>query len=304
MKFWTELYNARFGQISLWVLLLTAGYLVLETNLQYQYLPKGDNLSVLGYLLPVSFWDSGLILPAGKTVFFLSALCWALVPVWTKKISLSEDKMAQVAITSAWMCVFGYFFVACTYWENLPWIRHKFVLPFWLLTLNALWYQFYAAQIVSAFKRNEFLKEEIYPGWVYGASVFFISAFYSFSGISKIMAAPDWASGLSLQLWTVAYGDQDSLITRLILQDRFYARILQTSVLSLESLSFLAIFFAPLRVLIAIGLIAFHCAVDTVFSIKIPFESQKILLLLYFLPWFNIKKKQITTDQNQSISEV
>ncbi|MCW5824717.1 MAG: hypothetical protein KIT34_18105 [Cyanobacteria bacterium TGS_CYA1] len=304
MKFWTELYTARFGQISLWILLLTASYLVLETHLQYQYLPKGDNLSILGYLLPASFWDSLLVLPLGKTVFFLSALCWALLPVWAKKISLSEDKIAQIAIISAWVCVFGYFFVACTYWENLPWIRHKFVLPFWLLTLNALWYQFYGGQIVGALKRNEFLKVEIYPGWVYGASVFFISVFYTFSGVSKMMAAPDWASGLSLQLWTIAYGDQSSPVARLILEDRMYARILQTSVLSLESLSFLAIFFAPLRVLIAIGLFAFHCAVDMVFSIKIPFESQKILLLLYFLPWFRIKKKQTTTDQNQSISEV
>ncbi len=296
MKFWSELYTPRFGQISLWVLLLTASYLVLETHLQYQSLPKGDNLSVLGYVLPVSFWNCPLILPLGKIFFFASALCWALVPVWAKKISLSEAKIVRIALCSAWICVFSYFFVSCAYWENLPWIRHKFVMPFWLLTINALWYQYYAESIVSTLKKNDFLNSEIYPGWVYGASVFFISVFYTFSGISKILSAPDWGSGLSLQLWTVAFGDPNSPVARLILQDRFNAKILQTSVLSLESLSFLAIFFTPLRILIAIGLFSFHCAVDMVFSIKIPFESQKILLLLYFLPWFRIKKKKQTSQ--------
>lgn len=296
MKYWSEIYTPRFGQISLWVLLSTAGYLVIEIHLQYQYLPKGDNLSVLGYLLPTAFWNCPLILPVGKIAYFVSALCWALVPLWAKKLAYSDRQIAGLAVFSAWACVFSYFFVSCTYWENLPWIRHKFVMPFWLLTLNALWYQFYAEKIVSSLKKNNYLKEELYPGWVYGASVFFISIFYTFSGISKILAAPDWASGLSLQLWTVAFGDPNSPFARLILQDRFNAQILQSSVLGLETFSFLANFCAPLRILIAIGLFAFHSAVDMVFSIKIPFESQKILLLLYFLPWFSIKKKKQTSD--------
>ncbi len=305
MKYWSELYNPRFGQISLWILLLTSSYLVLETHLQFQYLPKGDNLSILGYVLPTSFWNSSIILPIGKIVFFISALSWAFVPLWAKKQSeANEAKLVMALLFCVWMCVFSYFIVSCTYWENLPWVRHKFVLPFWLLTINALWYQFYAKEIVSAIRQKEFLNKEIYPGWTYGASVFFISIFYTFSGISKIISAPDWGSGLSLQLWTVAFGDQNSLVAKLILTDRFYAKIMQSGVLYLECLSFFANFFAPLRLLIGLGLLSFHSAVDLVFNIKIPFESQKVLLLLYFFPWFRIKKKKHPREKDGAIGKI
>ncbi len=295
MKSWTETYYPRFGQISLWVLLATSSYLVLETHLQYQHLPKGDNLSVLGYIFPVSFWDNPVILPAGKAAFFISALIWAALP-FACKLKGYEKQLPELIKCCAWLCVASYFFVACTYWENLPWVRHKFVLPFWLLSVNALWYQFYANQIVQAFREGDYYKKELYPGWVYGASVFLIAMFYSFSGLSKLLSTPNWADGTSLQLWTFAFGDQNSPVAKLILADRFNAKILQSGVLSLECLSALAIISGPLRVLIGIGLALFHCAVDLTFSIKIPFESQKILLLLYFLPWFRTNKKQNTSD--------
>ncbi len=304
---WTylnELHKPKFGQISLWILLGTSAYVVLETHLQYQYLPKGDNLSVLGYILPQSFWDNALILNLGKSVFFPAALIWAGLPFLVRLNKEGEEKnlvqLAVLAKLAALLCVLSYFYISCVYWENLPWVRHKFILPFWLLTLNALWYQFYASDIVQALKEGQFCEKEIYPGWVYGASIFFIAVFYTFSGISKILSVPDfnWANGVSLQLWTYAFGDANSPVAKLILSDRFYAKILQTGVLLLESLCFLSVFFTPVRLMIGLGLVLFHCAVDLTFSIKIPFESQKILLLLYFMPWFSLHRRK--EEQKQS----
>lgn len=293
------MYKPRYAQVSIWILLAVSTYLVLETHLQYQYLPKGDNLSVLGYVLPQSFWNNSFILDAGKCVFFPAAFIWAAMPFIVRIDKISNEYGAQLAVLSAWLCVLSYFFISCTYWENLPWVRHKFILPFWLLTLNALWYQFYASEIVEAFKQGKFYEKSLYPGWVYGASVFFVSVFYTFSGLSKILSCPDfsWANGVSLQLWTYAFGDSSSPVAALILSDRLYAKILQTGVLLLESFCFLSIFFSPVRVLIGLGLVAFHCAVDITFSIKIPFESQKILLLLYFLPWFSLERPKAEQEQ-------
>ena len=263
-----------YGQVSLWVLLGTCLYLSFYTHLQYQSLPKGTTVSLLGYLLPSGVFDEAWPFYLSKVVLWLSAACWAfraLVP-W-----------------SGWICVLAYTLMVSIYWENLPWFKHKFVIPNAMLVIYALWYQLRRREMASASAKGIFWRSDLFPRWVYFLSVYSIGIHYCCAGLSKLQAAGlEWGNGLSLQIWAFL-GPSESFLTQIIVSDRFLARSLQMGVHGMELLAIVAIFQRHVRVAICVGMVGFHIGVYM--CLGIPFFSNVVLLLLVFLPWYEHQER-------------
>jgi len=261
-----------FGQFSLWVLLLASVYLVASLDGGYPHREKGVTASVIGYVLPASVFSNEQIFTLCRYSFFAATFCWffrRFLPI------------------SSWLTVILYTVTISFYWENLPWFRHKYILPNWLLLAYALWMHFYQHEIRAARKEKRFWNTALFPNWVYFLSVFSIAIFYTFSGISKLRwAGLEWGSGLSLQIWMTLFGDSRSLVTQLVLSDRLYAMVLQSGALLLECLAFLAIFSRRCRIAIALGLISLHLSIATTFHID--FATNVLLLSVYFLPMYQM----------------
>ena len=257
-----------FGQFSLWVLLLASMYLVGSLDGGYPHRDKGVTVSVIGYILSASVFSNEQLFELCRYAFFAASLCWFF------------RKFLPV---SSWLTVILYTVTISFYWENLPWFRHKYVLPNWLLLVYALWMHFYQDDIRAARKEKRFWNTALFPNWVLFLSVFSIAVLYTYSGISKLRwVGWEWGNGLSLQIWMTLFGDSDSWITRLILSDRLYAMVLQSGTLLLECLAFLAIFSRRCRIVIAVGLISLHLSVAMTFHID--FATNVVLLSVYFLP--------------------
>lgn len=107
-----------------------------------------------------------------------------------------------------------------------------------------------------------------YPLWVLGLSVFVIAWFHTISGIGKWQAAGwQWADGVSLQMWLVAFGNPSSPLVDVLTGDVGVALFAQRAILAIELLACLAIFNAWLRRLVGAALLVYylfflHCFVD------------------------------------------
>jgi hypothetical protein len=271
-----------FGQLTLWILIGVCIYISTEAHLGYQDYEKGTTVSLLGYVLPETFFDLPYTLVFFKGLFWVSIIVWGLLPflgitgIWTMKVLTAVVPL---------MSVLSYTILVSIFWENLPWFRHKFVVPNWVLLYYAMWYFFCRHEIsVSIVNRNFWSNSDLYPRWVYLGSVFSIALLYNFGGVSKMLAAGlGWGEGLSLQLWVSMMGDPDFFLTDFILSDRVNAHFFQRGVTILQSLSLLAMI-PNLRPVIGLGLIAFQSSVELTFGI--PFRGNIILLAVFFLPWF------------------
>lgn len=289
--------NPLYGQLSLWAVLLTSVYVSLETNLLFQYLPKNITVSVIGYLLPAQFLNEPFFFHACRNLFWFSAALWAAVPFLG---GLGQRALRVIIPVSAWTTYLAYTITASLYWENLPWIYHKFVLPSWLLLIHALWCQFYLNEISTSLSNRTYWNTPLYPFWVRFLSVYFIAIFYTFSGASKLLSTMNWADGLSLQLWTQLFGNHNSFFGKLILSDRLLAAILQKGALALECLSFTAMFNIWSRMAIGMGLLILHFVIDV--TLNIDFRAHMILIAVYFLPLFEFTQRQASMH-NEAAAE-
>lgn len=262
-----------FGQFSLWALLLTCMYLVADLGHGYPDRDKDSAVSVIGLLLPESFFSDERVFELCRWAFFAVAICWFF--------------RVGLPVTS-WLTVVFYTVVASIYWENLPWFRHKYLVPNWLLIVYAMWMQFCSTEIKTSLARGDFWRSRLFPRWVYVLSVYSIALFYTFSGYSKLLACgPGWGSGLSLQIWMQLFGNQESYVTEFVLSDRRAAAILQSGALWLECLAFAALLSSRLRIAIGLGLIGLHLAIDSSFGID--FRTNILLVALFFLPIYDLK---------------
>lgn len=261
-----------FGQLSLWILLCCCIYLVAYIDIGYVDYEKGNTVSVFGFIAPDALLSDEAVFALFKVAFFAAAACWCF-RIWTP--------------VSCWFTLILYTIVVSIYWENLPWFRHKYVLPNWLLFVYALWFHFYGPTIKTALQRRVFWQTRCYPYWIFLLSVYCVVVFYSMSGWSKILASGlTWGDGMSLQIWTWWNGDENSLVTQWIVSDHRIAFMLQSGALFLECFAFLAIFSRHCRVLICIGLILFHIAVDVAFGID--FRTNIVLVATFLLPFFQL----------------
>jgi hypothetical protein len=273
-----------FGQLTLWILIAVCIYIVGDTHLDFQSYPKGTTVSLLGYIVPEQFFDQPYALAFFKRVFFVSAAAWSVLPFLGRTRIWVVQPLTLIA---PWVCVLSYTALVSIFWENLPWFRHKFIVPNWVLLYYALWYLFYRDDIAASIVNKKFwLNPNLYPRWVYLGSVLSIALLYNYGGLSKFLAAGfNWGDGLSLQLWVSMMGNPNFILTEFILSDRENAHLLQRGVTIVQSFALLALI-PHLRPVIGLGLIAFQLSVELTFGI--PFRGNIVLLVVFFLPWFGI----------------
>ena len=293
-----------FGQLTLWVLIAVSIYIVGDTHLSFQSYPKGTTVSLLGYVVPEKFFALPYALFFFKGVFFVSAAAWSLLPFLGRARIWIIQPLTAIA---PWVCVLSYTIIVSIFWENLPWFRHKFIVPNWILLYYALWYFFYRDDIAASIINKKFwLNPNLYPRWVYLGSVLSIALLYNYGGVSKLLAAGfNWGDGLSLQLWVSMMGNPDFILTDFILSDRENAHLLQRGVTIVQLFALLALI-PHLRPVIGLGLIAFQLSVELTFGI--PFRGNVILLAVFFLPWFgffeglvaSLKKVTYIKDTNSN----
>lgn len=276
-----------FGQVTLWILIGVCIYITTHAHLGYQGYEKGTTVSLAGYFLPASFFDWPYALKLLKPLFWVSGIGWALLPFLG---FLNARTLRPLATVLPWLSVLSYTLIVSVFWENLPWFRHKYVVPNWVMIYYALWYAFYRRDLAEGIAQKDFWKNpDLYPRWAYLGSVFSIALLYSFGGTSKMRAAGiEWGDGLSLQLWVAMMGDSTFFLTDFILSDRSNAQLLQRGVVILQSCAVLAVL-PPLRSTIGLGLIAFQLSVELMFGI--PFRSNVILIAAFFLPWYGVMRR-------------
>ncbi len=253
--------SSRWPLLILWALLLICAWLTLEAELNYPGYPRGGPVSLLGYLLPARALTSPTLLRACKILFIGAGALWAL---------------RRALPYSAWAATLGFIAVGSLYWENLPWFRHKYVVPALLLCAHALWSQ--------AHLRRDSPRARA-PAWTMRLCLFLIAQFYAQAGLAKLLlVGPSWGDGLSLQLWLDWLGDEGSFITRLLLSDRLFARAAQASVLVIELLAPLMLLGRRARRIVGAALLGMHLAIHV--TLHIDFLSQVALIAVYtFAPW-------------------
>jgi len=192
--------------------------------------------------------------------------------------------LAQVLIPwSGWLTSLAFTAVVALYVENATQVTHVAHVTNMFLLLHALWYHFYRHEISAALVAGCFWSEPLYPRWVHALAVFYLGLFYGLSGLGKLMTSGlGWANGVSLQLWTNLWGEQNSLWARFILEHRQLAVAMQVATLFGESSGLLAIVSRRLRPSIGLTLIGFHVGAICVF--KWGFHANAVMLALFFLP--------------------
>ncbi len=255
----TERCDPLWGRATVWVLLAVCGTILLTMERLPRALDKGATVSLAGLLLPRAFIDAPLAYDVCRIGFVVAAVAWAArrwVP-WT-----------------SWAAVLLYTLTVSLFWENLPYFRHKYLLPNLMLIVAALWETFErprgADRGPAAFERARM------PRWVHTLWLLCIAQFYTYAGLAKLRACgPAWADGLSLQLWMLTLGDPHSALTHWIVADRRLALACQAISLALECSAFL-VFVRPLRVPLALALTLLHVAIDA--TLHIPFLTNVPLL--------------------------
>jgi len=229
-------------------------WLSLEVDLRYADLPKGAQVSALGLLVPTSWWSSSGLLLAAKIFLWTGSLAWLLGPGRGRRIA-------------AWTTTLGMLLLGSVYWENLPWFRHKFVAPFWILVL------------LSAAEHRPGHR----PGWLREGAVLVLAAFYGGAGLAKLLGSGlRWADGTGLQLWMLRLGDHSSWIRERVIADSTFAALVSSGALLLECSVLLALVLPRTRRLLGALLLGMHLGIDLCFHID--FRPQMVLVALVLVP--------------------
>ena len=258
--------NPSYGQRLLWLTLVVSAYLAFDVHLDYSELPKANTVSLIGLLFPLDWGESYLVV-SSRTIFLISGALWGLrigVP-W-----------------SSWCATFSYTFLISTYWENLPWFRHKFILPNLILFVLALWYQFYRREIGAPKNWPDFFGSPIEPSWVKFLSLWSLIMFYGLSGVSKLLGGWSFLDGTSLQLWFHLMVEPGHPVREAVLGAEGVAAFLQTGAWLVELSSFGALFFRWYRMPLAVLLSCFHLIVQWTFGI--PFLTNIPLIWAILIP--------------------
>ncbi len=238
--------HLRYGTI------LVALWLSLEVDLRYADLPKGAQVSVLGLVVPIACWSSKALLVGTKILLWTGSIAWLL---------------GRHRPLAAWTTTLGMLLLGSIYWENLPWFRHKFITPFWILLL------------LSAAEHRPRLP----PGWLREGAVLVLAAFYGGAGLAKIHGSGlRWADGVGLQLWMLRLGDRGSLVRDWLVASSSAAQVLATALLLLEFAVLLAPLVPRTRRALGLLLLGLHLGIDL--CLHIDFRPQMLLVALILLP--------------------
>lgn len=252
-----------FGQRLLWLTLAVCLYLSFDIHLDYSGLKKNHTVSVLGY-----FFDLGSA--TDSTLHYLRLTFALFAALWLAK---------KLTPWCGWACLLSFTALVSIYWENLPWFRHKFILPNLLLFVLALWYQFFGVHLKAP--GEELKTKDVQPNWVHYLSLWSVCMFYGLSGIAKLRG--DWTlgDGTSLQLWFHLLVEEGHPMRTAVIHSDTLAAVLQSGAMMVELSCFAALIFTRYRVLLAILLTTFHLTVQ--FTFGIPFLTNIPLLCLILL---------------------
>lgn len=249
----------QFGRRLLWLTLVICFYLSFDIELGYSDLSKDETVSILGYLLPLGSASEPTLLVL-RVLFVISATLW-----------LAHKQSPWCC----WVSVMSFTSLVSIYWENLPWFRHKFILPNLLLIVLALWYQFYGKRIrLSAEPKSSMVE----PRWVRFLSLWSVCMFYGLSGISKLRGGWTLGDGTSLQLWFFLLVPEGNLLREAVIESAPLAAFLQSGALVVELSCFTAIIAASYRLPLAVLLTTFHLTVQA--TMEIPFLTNIPLIWL------------------------
>jgi hypothetical protein len=255
-----------FGQSLLWLTLLVTAYLSFGVHLDYSYLEKANTVSVIGYLLPIDWADPRLV-TYSRSVFWISSALWAL----------------RLAVPwSGWVSALSFTFLISVFWENLPWFRHKYLLPNLILISMAMWYHFYRREIRSQATWAKFFQTSLQPAWVKFLPLWSLAIFYGLSGVVKLQGGWMVGDGTQLQLWFHMLLEEGHPMRQFVVNSAGLAALLQSGVLLVELSCFVAVFVRFYRVPLALLLTGFHLTVNWTF--EIPFLTNVPLLLAILLP--------------------
>ena len=239
--------------------LAAALWLSLEVDLRWAALPKGAVVSAAGLVVPTAWWSSPALLWSGRALLWGGAVIWLFGHART------------VRIAAGWAAAVGMLTLGSLYWEDLPWFRHKFVPPLWLLVLLA------AAEHAPAPPGRA-------PRWVREGAVFVLATFYAGAGLHKLLASGwRWADGSALQLWLWRLGDGDSVARAWAIADVRVAAVLATTALLLELAAVLLVPLPRVRPWLALALVAMHVGIDQI--LHIDFRPMILLLIVILMPW-------------------
>ncbi len=260
-----------YGQLTLWTLLFCGlafcGYFLSHRAPPPPGAERTGPVSVLSFLPDAVLLGDGVALACGA-LYLAGALLW--IGGWGLP-------------WSSWLTSLSFNAVIALYLEQAQQVTHVAHATNMLLILYALWYQFYWRDMRAARAAGRFWSTPLYPQWVHAGSVWCLGLFYGFSGLNKLLASgPGWANGLSLQLWTLLFGNPASPWTHLILSDRSVTAWMQLGTLVGETGGFVAIVSRRLRPVIGLLLIGFHVAAIDVFGWG--FHANLAELALIFLP--------------------
>ncbi|MDC0671653.1 hypothetical protein [Nannocystis radixulma] len=239
--------------------LAAALWLSLEVDLRWASLPKGAVVSTAGLVVPTAWWSSPALLWSGRALLWGGAVIWLF------------GHARKVRYAAGWATALGMLTLGSLYWEDLPWFRHKFVPPLWLLVLLA------AAEHAPARPGQA-------PRWVREGAVFVLASFYAGAGLHKLLASGwRWADGTALQLWLWRLGDGDSLVRAWAIVDARVAAALAATALLLELAAVLLVPLPRVRPWLAAGLVGLHVGIDQI--LHIDFRPMIALVIVVLMPW-------------------
>lgn len=184
---------------------------------------------------------------------------------------------------SGWLAAVAFTSAMALHHEAWDQTNHTTHLTAVLLITCALWYHFEASGIRRARAEQSFLSTPLYPRWAYELSILTVGLFYGWAGLSKLLdSGLGWPNGVSLQLWVREFGDPSSLFGAALLANRPLAVALQVTTLAVELAALLAIVIPRLRLLVGLGLTAFHAGVVLVFGWG--FHANAVIVLILLIP--------------------
>jgi len=254
-----------FNQLVVWSLLAAAATLALW-QFEIKSGPRGGLVSLLSWV-PDEIVRSTAIWMTLRVTLAIGIALW----------------LAQRCLPwSCWLVVVSFTALWSLHVETTTNTAHIFNMVNMLLVIQAIWITADAPLIRQRLRNHTFWQSPLVPRWVALASIAYIGIFHTAAGLSKLaFSGPQWASGVSLQLWTYLWGRPWSAATQLMLASRPITQALQVLTLVFETAGILAIF-PRLRTAVGCGLVAFYAGVLATFDYGFQFNA--LFTALYLLP--------------------